>query len=162
MNTSSSDRLPGQTVSALRNLARGREDLLTDPADCWAYGYDNSRRHHLPAAVFFARDHEQVSALLGICNAEAIPLVARGMGTGTTGATVPTFGGIVLSFERMNQLLEIDRANRIARVSPGVINQALQDAAAREGLFWPPDPTSATVSTIGGNLAYNSAGPRAV
>jgi D-lactate dehydrogenase len=84
------------------------------------------------------------------------------MGTGTTGATVPTVGGIVLSFERMNQLLEIDRANRIARVSPGVINQTLQDAAAREGLFWPPDPTSAAVSTIGGNLAYNSAGPRAI
>lgn len=162
MNTSSRDTLPPGLASALRQLAAARDDFLTDPADCWAYGYDNSRRHACPAAVFFAREHAQVSELVTLCNAEEFPLVARGMGTGTTGATVPLGGGLVLSFERMDGLLEIDRENRLARVSPGVRNQALQDAAGRAGLFWPPDPTSAAVSTIGGNLAYNSAGPRAV
>ncbi|MCW8889740.1 MAG: FAD-binding protein, partial [Sedimenticola sp.] len=87
---------------------------------------------------------------------------ARGKGTGTTGATVPDRGGIVLSLERMNRIIEIDPANRIARVEPGVTNQELQQALKPHGFFWPPDPTSAAVCTIGGNLAYNSAGPRAV
>ena len=89
-------------------------------------------------------------------------MIARGRGTGTTGATVPTQGGIVLSFERMNRILEIDADNRVARVQPGVLNQTLQDELARQGFFWPPDPTSAANCTIGGNLAYNSAGPRAI
>jgi D-lactate dehydrogenase len=88
--------------------------------------------------------------------------VTRGRGTGTTGATAPLRGGIVLSMERMRTTLEIDPENRIARVSPGYTNQELQQAAAAHGFFWPPDPTSAAVCTVGGNLAYNSAGPRAV
>ncbi|OQX45891.1 MAG: FAD-binding oxidoreductase, partial [Candidatus Sedimenticola endophacoides] len=96
------------------------------------------------------------------CHQAAVPLIARGAGTGTTGATVPDRGGVVLSFERMNRIFEIDAANRLARVEPGVTNQQLQSALAAEGFFWPPDPTSAAVCTIGGNLAYNSAGPRAV
>jgi D-lactate dehydrogenase len=162
LNTSRHDSLPPRLTSALRKLATARDDLLTERADCWAYGYDNSRRHECPAAVFFAREHDQVSELVTLCNREEFPLIARGMGTGTTGATVPLGGGLVVSFERMDKLLEIDRENRLARVAPGVRNRALQDAAGRDGLFWPPDPTSAAVSTIGGNLAYNSAGPRAV
>jgi D-lactate dehydrogenase len=91
-----------------------------------------------------------------------LPVTARGLGTGTTGATVPERGGLVIAFERMKQLLEIDAANRLARVEPGLTNQQLQQALAPLGFFWPPDPTSAAVCTIGGNLAYNSAGPRAV
>ena len=75
---------------------------------------------------------------------------------------MPLRGGIVLSMERMRAELKIDPANRVARVSPGYTNQELQQAAAEHGFFWPPDPTSAAVCTIGGNLAYNSAGPRAV
>lgn len=136
--------------------------LLTSPQDCWAYGYDNSRQHAPPGAVVFATTHEQVVALVQLCREHRVPLVARGKGTGTTGATVPLDGAIVLSLERMDAVLEIDGANRIARVQPGVTNQALQDAAAKQGFFWPPDPTSAAVCTVGGNLAYNSAGPRAV
>ncbi len=136
--------------------------LLSDPADCWAYGYDNSRRQALPAAVAFATAHGQVAELARLCARERIPLIARGRGTGTTGATVPDQGGIVLSLERMNRILEIDPANRLARVEPGVTNAELQAAVAAMGFFWPPDPTSAAVCTIGGNLAYNSAGPRAV
>ncbi len=138
------------------------DQLLTAPQDCWAYGYDNSRRHAPPGAVAFATEHAQVVALVNACRAHRVPLIARGRGTGTTGATVPLDGAVVLSLERMDALLEIDPANRIARVQPGVTNLALQQAAGAHGFFWPPDPTSAAVCTIGGNLAYNSAGPRAV
>ncbi|MES9858693.1 MAG: FAD-linked oxidase C-terminal domain-containing protein [Sedimenticola sp.] len=140
----------------------GQEAVLTDPGDCWSYGYDNSRRHALPQAVLFAITHEQIRDIVRLCNREQIPLVARGTGTGTTGATVPDHGGIVLSLERMNCIIEIDPANRLARVEPGVCNGTLQNALAEQGFFWPPDPTSAAICTIGGNLAYNSAGPRAV
>ena len=140
----------------------GESAVLTDPGDCWAYGYDNSRRHALPQAVIFATTHEQVHDIVGICNRERINLIARGTGTGTTGATVPDRGGIILSLERMNRIIEIDSANRFARVQPGVTNGDLQQALQEQGFFWPPDPTSAAICTVGGNLAYNSAGPRAV
>jgi D-lactate dehydrogenase len=152
------------TKAVTRALASivGRQSLLTDPADCWPYGYDNSRRQSLPAAVVFATTAEQVGALVQLGNENAIPITARGLGTGTTGATVPERSGIVVAFERMNQILTIDPTNRLAVVQPGVINETLQRAAAEHGFFWPPDPTSAAVCTVGGNLAYNSAGPRAV
>ncbi|MES9843459.1 MAG: FAD-linked oxidase C-terminal domain-containing protein [Candidatus Sedimenticola sp. PURPLELP] len=161
MNTSDPAALPDAAIAALKAIA-GDKGVLTDPGDCWPYGYDNSRRHALPQAVVFATSHEQVAATIQLCNREGIYLVARGTGTGTTGATVPDRGGIVLSLERMNRIIEIDPANRIARVQPGVSNKALQDALKEHGFFWPPDPTSAAICTIGGNLAYNSAGPRAV
>ncbi|MCB1790996.1 MAG: FAD-binding protein [Gammaproteobacteria bacterium] len=145
----------------LRAVFAGK-DLLTDAADCWTYGYDNSRQQALPQAVCFAHDVDQIVELVRICREFHLPLVTRGRGTGTTGATVPLRGGIVLSMERYRNRLDIDPANRLAHVSPGFTNQELQLAAAKHGFFWPPDPTSAAVSTIGGNLAYNSAGPRAV
>ncbi len=140
----------------------GPDRLLTDPADCWPYGYDNSRRQALPQAVVFAADTGQVAALVRLCAAAGLPLIARGRGTGTTGATVPDRGGVVLSFERMNRILRIAPGDRLAICEPGVVNADLQRAVGAVGLFWPPDPTSAAVCTIGGNLAYNSAGPRAV
>jgi D-lactate dehydrogenase len=166
LNTSTSDPgkaapLPEGLSTELKGLFEGR-DLLTATSDCWAYGYDNSRQHALPQAVCFASDVGQIHGLVGLCREHRIPLIARGRGTGTTGATVPLRGGIVLSMERMREQLSIDPANRLARVSPGYTNQELQQAAAEHGFFWPPDPTSAAVCTIGGNLAYNSAGPRAV
>jgi D-lactate dehydrogenase (quinone) len=136
--------------------------LLTDPADRWAYGYDNSRRHALPDAVAFPVQHEEVREAVRLCNEFGVALIARGRGTGTTGATVPSSGGLVLSMERMDRILVVDPANRVAVVQPGVINQRLQEAVAEHGFFWPPDPTSAGYCTVGGNLAYNSAGPRAV
>jgi D-lactate dehydrogenase len=136
--------------------------LYTDPADCWAYGYDNSRRQALPDAVVFPTSHAQVVALVRLCNEHLIPLTARGRGTGTTGATVPLDGGVVASFERMHRVLEYSPDNRFVIVEPGLTNQALQETIKPRGFFWPPDPTSAPFCSIGGNLAYNSAGPRAV
>ncbi len=140
----------------------GRDNLLEDPGDRWAYGYDNSRRHALPDLVGFASAHEQIRDVVRLCNEHRVPLVARGRGTGTTGATVPLGGGLVLSLERMTSILDLDADNRWMTVEPGVTNQAVQEAAAKKGFFWPPDPTSADYCTVGGNLGYNSAGPRAV
>ncbi|MBK1716484.1 FAD-binding oxidoreductase [Thiocystis violacea] len=156
--------MPELTPGLRADLARiaGDGGLLTDPADCWPYGYDNSRRHALPRAVLFATREEQVAALVGLCAKAGLPLTARGLGTGTTGATVPDHGGLVLSFERMDRILRVAPGDRLAVVQPGVINAKLQKAVASAGFFWPPDPTSAATCTIGGNLAYNSAGPRAV
>lgn len=136
--------------------------VLKDPQDCWVYGYDNSKRQRLPDAVVFPLCHEEVLELVRFCNREEIPLTARGRGTGTTGATVPLKQGIVASFERMNRIVEFSRDNRFLVVEPGITNQAVQDFLKPQGFFWPPDPTSAAFCSIGGNLAYNSAGPRAV
>ena len=148
-------------------LARLRQVLPigaihTDPADCWAYGYDNSKRHALPEAVAFPTRHDQVLSIVRLCNEYRIPLTPRGRGTGTTGAVVPLQGGLTMSLERMNQIVELAPDNRFAVVEQGLTNQALQDALKPLGFFWPPDPTSAAYCSIGGNLAYNSAGPRAV
>ncbi|MTW22014.1 FAD-binding oxidoreductase [Allochromatium palmeri] len=156
--------MPELTAGLRAELARiaGADALLTDPADCWPYGYDNSRRQALPQAVVFARDEAQVAALVRLCAEAGLPLIARGLGTGTTGATVPDRGGVVLSFERMDRIQRIEPGDRLAVVEPGVTNARLQQAIAAAGFFWPPDPTSAATCTIGGNLAYNSAGPRAV
>lgn len=142
--------------------ALGADNVRREAAELWAYGYDNSRRHALPQVVAFATSHEQVAAAVKLCNEFSVPLVARGLGTGTTGATVPVRGGLVLSLERMRDIVDIDPANRVMVVQPGVTNQEVQDAAAAHGFFWPPDPTSAAYCSVGGNLAYNSAGPRAV
>lgn len=136
--------------------------VLTDPADCWVYGYDNSKRQVLPDAVAFPQSHDQALALVRLCNEHGVPLTARGRGTGTTGATVPLQHGVVASFERMNRVLEFSADNRFIVVEPGITNQAVQDYLKPHGFFWPPDPTSAAFCSVGGNLAYNSAGPRAV
>jgi len=153
--------IPPELLMRLQELA-GPGGLLTDPADCWAYGYDNSQRQANPAAVFFVSGEEQVPPLLRLCNQYGVAVSARGRGTGTTGATVPDPGGLVVSFERMGRIRRIDPNDRLAIVEPGVLNETLQRAAAEHGLFWAPDPSSAAFCSVGGNLAHNSAGPRAV
>ncbi len=152
---------PAGFVAALKTLL-APTDLLTDPADRLPYGYDNSRRLVVPDAVGFPTSTEQVQACTRLCAEHGVALVARGRGTGTAGAAVPIAGGLVLSLERMDRILSTDPANRVMRVQPGVTNQQVQQEAARHGFFWPPDPTSSAVCTIGGNLACNAAGPRAV
>ncbi len=153
--------IPADVTRALIQLL-GADRVLTAASDRLAYGYDNSREQALPGLVLFPRSHDEIIAIVQRCCHDKIPLVTRGRGTGTTGATVPVSGGIVLSTERMARILEISPDDRLMVVEPGVTNQAVQEAAAAQGFFWPPDPTSAAVCTVGGNLAYNSAGPRAV
>jgi D-lactate dehydrogenase len=140
----------------------GRDNVRTDPADRWTYGYDNSRRQAQPDAVVFATATGQVQEVVRACFGENVPVVTRGRGTGTAGGSVPLNGGVVLTLERMNRILDTDPANRLMRVEAGVVNQAVQEAAARRGFFWPPDPTSAAYCTVGGNIAVNAAGPRAL
>jgi D-lactate dehydrogenase len=140
----------------------GEQSLLRDPAECLAYGYDNSRRQSQPIAVALPTSREQVQAIVRACRAHATPVTARGRGTNTTGASVPVAGGVVLSFERMNRLLELRPGDRAVVVEPGLLNGELQLALRAHGLCWPPDPTSAPYSTIGGNLACNAGGPRAL
>lgn len=155
------NRLPDALVGRLKQLFPPQY-LYLDPEECWVYGYDNSGRQALPDAVVFPTTHQQVLELVGLCNQYTVALTVRGRGTGTTGATVPIQGGIVASMERMVKVIEFSPDNRYLLVEPGITNQAVQDVAAEAGFFWPPDPTSSAFCTIGGNLAYNSAGPRAV
>ena len=153
--------LPQNFLDQSRSIV-GQDAILNAPEDCWAYGFDNSRRHAVPDAVAFPQSHAQVRDLIKLCFTHNIPVTARGRGTGTTGAATPVEGGLVLSFERMDQIIKIDPDNRAIVVQPGVTNKAIQDKAGEHGFFWPPDPTSSEYCTVGGNLAYNSAGPRAV
>ncbi|WP_245586178.1 FAD-binding oxidoreductase [Solimonas soli] len=153
--------LPPAAVARLQ-AALGAERVLTDPAECLAYGYDNSKRVALPQAVAFAQSHDEVVAVVQVCNAFALPLVVRGRGTNTTGATVPIAGGVVLSLERMNRILRISPGDRLIECEAGVLNGDVQAAAAAHGLFWAPDPTSLAYSTVGGNLGCCAGGPRAV
>jgi len=144
------------------NKAVNPDNVLTEPADCWAYGYDNSRKQVAPDAVVFIQSHDQVVEVLRLCNAHSVPVVPRGRGTGTTGGCIPLGGGWVLSLERMDLIVNMDPANRAITVQPGVLNQTVQETAGEHGLFWSPDPSSMAFCTIGGNLAFNGAGPRAV
>jgi D-lactate dehydrogenase len=153
--------LPERALTALR-AALPREALLTASGDCLVYGYDNSQHRAVPQAVALPTTAEHVQALVRICRTERVPLVARGRGTNTTGASVPVHGGVVVSFERMNRILRIDTDNRYAVVEPGVLNGDVQQTLRAQGFFWAPDPTSADYCTVGGNLACNAAGPRAV
>lgn len=151
--------------SALLDILRATfaaDALSAEDGERLAYAYDNSRRNALPDAVVFPTTHEQVETLVRACRKHRVPVVARGRGTNTTGATVPVAGGVVVSFERMNRILRIDPDNRLAVVEPGVLNGDLQNALKPHGFFWPPDPTSSPWCSIGGNLACNSAGPRTV
>jgi len=154
-------KIPDKFITSIKKSA-GAENVLTEVADCWPYGSDNSKQHAQPDLVVYATNCEQIQSIVQLCNQYKIPIIARGRGTGTTGATVPANGGLVLSFERMNKILEVNTNNRYLIAQPGVTNMEIQKAAAEHGFFWPPDPTSAEFCTLGGNLAYNSAGPIAV
>jgi len=115
-----------------------------------------------PDIVVRAENTEDVSRVLRICNDLKMPVTPRGAGTGVTGGAVPVQGGVVLSLEKMNRILEIDRENMMAVVEPGVITHDLQQAAVSRGLMYPPDPASLESCSIGGNIAENAGGPRAV
>jgi D-lactate dehydrogenase len=153
--------LAPEFLTALRQFI-GPENLLTDPVDCYAYAYDNSRRICPPEAVVFGTDTTQVQAIIALCNQYQVPLTPRGRGTGTAGGSLPEQGGVALSLERMIRIIAVDPANKVIVAEPGVLNQDVQNAAKPHGFFWPPDPSSAAYCTIGGNLATGAGGPHAV
>jgi D-lactate dehydrogenase len=151
-----------QTIISQLGTIFHHDQLFTETANCWPYGYDNSKLHSPPDAVVLPTHHQQVVDCVQLCNQHNIPLTARGRGTGTTGASVPTHNGIVISLERMNKIISFNQGNLSIRVQTGITNQVLQDYLHERGFFWAPDPSSASYCSVGGNLACNAAGPRAV
>jgi glycolate oxidase len=153
--------LPSEFLDALRSIA-GADHVRTDEPTLGVYAADAlSRGAHPPDAVAFPDGADEVSAIVRLCRAHKVPFVPRGGGSGFTGGSVPVRGGLVISLERMNRILEIDEANLIAVVEPNVITGRLQEAVERVGLFYPPDPSSLNMSAIGGNVAECAGGPRA-
>lgn len=136
--------------------------IVRDPGECWVYGSDNSRIHHPPDVVVFPSSDQDVAHVLKICHALGVPVTARGRATATTGAAVPIAGGVVLSFERMDRLLDLNLPNRTLTAQAGILNQGIQTALKPHGFFWPPDPSSSAYCTLGGNIACNAGGPKAV
>src|SRR6202042_2338698 len=139
----------------------GERNVLSEPEDLGVYAFDAYSEERLPVAVVLPENSGQVCALVRIAAAFGQPLVPRGAGPGLCGGAVPVAGGIVVSFARMNRILELDVVNRRARVQPGVVNLDLSKAAQPYGLFFGPDPSSQKTSTLGGNAATNAGGPHA-
>jgi glycolate oxidase len=152
--------LPDDFLTRLAGIV-GESNLLLDDTDRLTFGTDALRRGHPADAVVRPGSTSEVAAVVRVCAEAGIPFVPRGAGTGYTGGAVPVRGGVVISLERMNRILEIDEANLVAVVEPNVVNGDLQDAVAALGLFYPPDPASFRTSTIGGNVAECAGGPRA-
>ena len=145
------------------NKALPKENILSDEAERYVYSFDasnNQQNKALPDAVVFVENIEQVLKVVKIANEQMTPIICRGAGTNTVGACVPTHGGIVLNFSKMNKILEINPENMTTRVQPGVVGGDLQKAVEKQGLFYPPDPSNLKISTIGGSIAQNSAGAR--
>lgn len=144
-----------------RALGSGR--VLTDPELLPRYAVDESEvPPHLPDAVVRAQSSADVAHVMRICAEHAVPVTPRAGGTGRTGGAVPLAGGIVLAFEAMNRIKGIEARDLIAVVEPGVITGDLHDAVEELGLFYPPDPNSLKSCALGGNVAENAGGPRAL
>lgn len=139
--------------------ALGADAVKTQPEDLEVYSFDAYTEGRIPAAVVLPVSTSDVSAIVKIAREFGQPIVPRGAGTGLCGGAVPVEGGIVISFARMNRVLELDAARQRARVQPGVVNLHVSSAAAPLGLFYAPDPSSQKTSTIGGNIATNAGGP---
>jgi len=141
----------------------GENFVLADPESLQHYDHDETENlHFLPDVVIKPRSAEEISAIMKICNAQKIPVTPRGAGTGLAGGALPHYGGVLISMERMNSILEIDERNLQVTTEPGVITEVLQNAVKEKGLFYPPDPSSRGSCFIGGNISANSGGPKAV
>jgi len=140
----------------------GSENFLDSIEERICYSYDATNQKYLPDAIAFPGSTQEVSGILKIANRDKIPVIPRGAGTGFTGGSLPVQGGIILVMTRMNRIIEIDTDNLIAVVEPGVVTGKFQKEVAHYGLFYPPDPASLEYSTLGGNVAECSGGPRAV
>jgi glycolate oxidase len=147
-------------IAELTNLL-GAEYVRTDDEARLTYGTDALKKGQPADVVVLPANTAEVAAVVKLCARDRVPIVPRGAGTGYTGGAVPTRGGVVVSLERMNRILEIDESNLIAIVEPNVITGVLQDAVEKVGLFYPPDPASLRQSVIGGNVAECAGGPRA-
>jgi glycolate dehydrogenase FAD-linked subunit len=147
-------------ISELRRIV-GDKNVLTEKEDLIPYSFDGTAAmRQMPACVALPSATDQVAPILKLANAAKTPVVTRGSGTGLSGGSLPIPGGIVLCLVKLDKILELDRANLTMHVEAGATTQAVSDAASAAGLFYPPDPGSMKISTIGGNVAENSGGLR--
>ena len=135
--------------------SRKKEDLV-------CYAYDATAANYLPDAVLFPGNTQEISAIINLANEDGFPVIPRGSGSGMTGGSLAVQGGAILVMSRFNRILEIDKDNLIAHAEPGVVTARFHQAVEKEGLFYPPDPSSSEFSSLGGNLAECAGGPRAV
>jgi glycolate oxidase len=149
------------TIQQLRAIV-GAEYVTTSPSMIAENSQDALRQLFPAEAIVFPRTAEEISSILKLANEHRFYVTARGGGVGYTGGAVPVKGGIVVATKRMNRIIEINKADLVAVVEPGVTNYELQKAVEAEGLFYPPDPSSWKESFLGGNIAHNAGGPRCV
>ena len=148
-------------IPAALTARLGSHRVLTEREDILPYGFDGTATlKQMPACVIFPRDAADVSFILTLAREHRVPVVTRGSGTGLSGGSVPLPGSIVLCLVQMDQIVEVDTANLTLRAEAGAITQKIYEAADAVGLFYPPDPGSMKISTIGGNVAENSGGLR--
>lgn len=139
----------------------GEQHVERSEASMIAYSYDATPNFQAkPDVVVSPKNTEEISQIVKLCNEYHVPIVPRGSGTNLAAGTTPTQGGLVLLFHRMNQILEIDEENLTITVQPGVITKTIDEVVKEKGLFYPPDPSSMKISTIGGNINANSGGLR--
>jgi glycolate oxidase len=151
-----------ESIKAELRSISGNSWFLDSPEDLFSYSYDGFLPEFMPDGVILPGTTEEISKIMKLANRERFPVTPRGAGTNICGGSVAKQGGLVMAFHRMNRIMEIDSDNMCAVVQPGVVNADLQKAAARQSLFYPPDPASMFVATIGGNVALNAGGPRGV
>lgn len=162
MDTVAIPLLTATHIEAFKKIV-GDKFVFVDEDSLNNYGHDETENLQFsPEVVIKPRTAEEISAILSICNKGRIPVTPRGAGTGLSGGALPHLGGVLLSTERMNSILEIDERNLQVTTEPGVITEVLQDAVKEKKLFYPPDPSSRGSCFIGGNIAENSGGPKAV
>jgi len=140
----------------------GRDNVSAETADRICYSYDATQQKFLPDVVVHPGSTDEIARIMRLANAERVPVFPRGAGSGFTGGSLPTRGGIVLCTERMDRIIEIDEENLVATLEPGVVTEKFQQAVEKVGLFYPPDPASLKFSTVGGNVAECAGGPRCV
>jgi glycolate oxidase len=153
--------LSESVINQLQSIV-GRENVATDKADRICYSYDATQQSFLPDAVVHPATAIEISAVMKLANRERFPVFPRGAGSGFSGGSLPTRGGLVLCTERLDRILEIDEENLVAVVEPGVVTERFQKEVEKRGLFYPPDPASLKFSTLGGNVAECAGGPRCV
>lgn len=152
---------PTAPLAAALSARLGAHRVLTAPEDILPYGFDGTATlKQLPACVVFPRDAADVAFILRLAHEHRAPVITRGSGTGLSGGSVPLPGSIVLCLAKLDRILELDTANLTLRAEAGVITQKIYETADAAGLFYPPDPGSMKISTIGGNVAENSGGLR--
>ncbi|OQY96099.1 MAG: FAD-binding oxidoreductase [Sphingobacteriales bacterium UTBCD1] len=154
--------LASHHIEAFRQIV-GEQYVFFDEESLNHYSHDETEDlHYLPEVVIKPRTAAEISAILKVCDKNKIPVTPRGAGTGLSGGALPHLGGVLLSTERMNTILEIDERNLQVTTEPAVITEVLQNAVKEKHLFYPPDPASRGSCFIGGNISENSGGPKAV